>query len=113
MRNSLAILAALIEMGLAFWAYQENYKTQATLRELEKLHLAIAKEREALNMLKAEWAYLNRPENLRELAFINYDRLQLLPLESRQFGRVDQIPYPEAVPRLLGSVEVMGQEVLQ
>ncbi|MBV1904082.1 MAG: cell division protein FtsL [Marinosulfonomonas sp.] len=94
MRPLLYVLSALAVMGLAFWAYHENYKTQQALRDVEKLQRDIGGLREELGVLRAEWAYLNRPDRLRELADINYDRLGLLPLTPQQFGRIDQISFP-------------------
>ncbi|MFV0491477.1 MAG: cell division protein FtsL [Pseudorhodobacter sp.] len=94
MRPFLYILTALALIGLAFWAYRENYKTQAAIREVAAIQDEIADLREALNLQQAEWAYLNRPERLRDLVMLNFDRLGLLPMEPGQFGRVDQVPYP-------------------
>lgn len=110
MRSVLYILTALVVIGSAFWAYHENYKTQAALDRAEKLHYKIAQSRARLGMLRAEWAYLNRPDRLRELAVINYERLGLMVFSPTQFGRVDQVAYPRHDPlaRVSDSVEVRG-----
>lgn len=94
MRNFLYVLTALAVIGTAFWAYRENYRTQAALDRAENLHSQIAEARARLGMLRAEWAYLNRPERLRELASLNFDKLELMPFAPEQFGRVDQVAYP-------------------
>lgn len=94
MRPVFFVLSFLVVMALAFWAYRENYATQAALREMTKLQNEIASLREALTLQRAEWAYLNRPERLRELATLNFDRLGLLPLEPVQFGSAARVSYP-------------------
>ncbi len=94
MRGLFYVLAAFAVMGLAFWAYQENYKTQAAISEVRDLHGQIGAAHERLGMLRAEWAYLNRPDRLADLADLNFDRLGLLPLMPDAFGAVDQIIYP-------------------
>ena len=94
MRPVLYALSFLAVMGLAFWAYRENYATQKSLKTVENLQSDIATLRESLAVQRAEWAYLNRPDRLRELATINFDRLGLLPFEPEQFGQPDQVAYP-------------------
>ncbi|MEC3859985.1 cell division protein FtsL [Mesobacterium sp. TK19101] len=94
MRTLLYGVTFLTVIGLAFWAYRENYRTQDVLAEIETLQRDIGARRERLNVLKAEWAYLNRPDRLRDLADLNFDRLGLLPFGAEQFGRIDQVAYP-------------------
>ncbi|WP_298969992.1 cell division protein FtsL [uncultured Roseobacter sp.] len=94
MRTVLYILTTLGVIGLAFWAYRENYATQAALSETRDLRQDIREAHERLAVLRAEWAYLNRPDRLRDLAEINFDRLGLLELRPEQFGFVDQVAYP-------------------
>ena len=97
MRSLFFILSTLAVMGLAFWAYRENYRTQAELAEVRDLRGEIGQLRESLGVLRAEWAYLNRPDRLRELADMNFERLGLLPLEPTQFGTVGEVEYPALV----------------
>ena len=109
MRSMFYILSALAVMGLAFWAYKENYKTQQALRDVESLQHEIGGLREQIGVLRAEWAYLNRPDNLRELAGINFDRLGLLPLTPEHFGRIDQIGFPmRSFAGVINPVDVVG-----
>ncbi|MEX3315869.1 cell division protein FtsL [Sulfitobacter sp. PS-8MA] len=96
MRTVMYILTTLAVVGLAFWAYRENYATQQALSDADKLHANIRNAHERLAVLRAEWAFQNRPDRLRDLANLNFDRLGLLPLHPGQFGQVDQVAYPPA-----------------
>ena len=104
MKSFLYIVTALTVMGLAVWAYRQNYETQAKLREVRELREEIADLRERASVLRAEWAYLNRPERLADLADLNFDRLGLLPLRPDHFGSIDQIAFP-----VENAVEVMDR----
>lgn len=94
MRTFLLTLSVIAVMGLGFWAYRENYRTQDELADLRDLQTEVGELRESLAVLNAEWAYLNRPDRLRELADLNFERLGLLPLMPEQFGAVAQVAYP-------------------
>ena len=116
MRPVLYVLSFLAVMALGFWAYRENYATQAALREVATLQDDIAGLREGLAIQRAEWAFLNRPDRLRELAVLNFDRLGLMPMEPHQFGTPTEIAYPpppvaaDLVPEdgLADAVDVSG-----
>src|SRR5690606_28865558 len=90
----LYLLTALSVMGLAFWAYRENYRTQAAISEMSDMQRQIGRLREDLGVLRAEWAYLNRPERLRQLVDLNFERLKLVPFGSDQFVDVGQVAFP-------------------
>jgi hypothetical protein len=115
MRSFFFLLTALAVIGTAFWGYRENYRTQTALDHNEDLQRSIGQARSRLMVLRAEWAYLNRPDRLRDLADINFDKLGLLPLAPEQFGNADQVSYPEenAPLNLSDSIEGSNMEALR
>ena len=100
MRQLGYLVAVLVVMVMAFWAYRENYRTQTQAGEMSRLRGEIAQLRESLGLLRAEWAWLNRPDRLRELVDLNFDRLQLIPLTPDHFIQVPQIAFPAPPPEL-------------
>ena len=98
MRTLLYVLSALAVMGLAFWAYRQNYATQKSLKEVAALQRQIADLHDALGMQQAEWAYENRPSRLRDLTIVNFGKLPLLPMTPEQFARVADLPMPQPAP---------------
>lgn len=101
MKYLLYLSAAVLVVVCATWAYRVNYATQEALNRVADLDMAIAREHEAIGVLNAEWAYLNRPDRLRALVDANAHGLDLHPLTPDQFGEVAQVampPDPLAVP---------------
>ena len=100
MRTLFSILIVCTVVGLAYWAYLENIKTQSALTHTEELQQKIGDARARLSVLRAEWAYLNRPDRLTDLVNLNYNRLHLTPLQAENFGSIGAIefPYDNAFP---------------
>lgn len=75
--------------GLAFGLFQIKHAVQRLEDELATLNRDLLASEEATHVLRAEWAYLNRPERLAELAGRHLD---LAPATPQQVGGVDTIP---------------------
>ena len=74
---------------LAIGLYLVKYSVQDVQRNVATLKAELATEKESLHLLNAEWAYLNRPDRLRNLS----DRhLDLVAIDSRQIGQVSVLP---------------------
>ena len=86
MRPLLYVASFLAVLGRAFWAYRENYATQHQLKQMAAVQDEIATLRDAISLQRAEWAYLNRPERLRDLATLNFDRLGICDRSRRAFS---------------------------
>jgi hypothetical protein len=92
-RHGPALLTLSI-IASAGWAYNVNYDTRAVLDRLSALRSEIAQEREALQVLRVEWAYLNAPDRLAGLVAAQNDVLGLVPLVPDALGIVAAVPYP-------------------
>lgn len=77
--------------------YQTSYKAQEQERELARLNRAILAEQDAIQVLRAEWAYLNDPARLERLSS---EHLMLQPTKAAQIVTLADIPakVPEAPP---------------
>ena len=91
MRNLFYIITFGLIIILAYWAYQENVKTQMAMKKSEEFQAEIGKARAKLAVLKAEWAYLNRPERLIHLTNLGFDQLKLGPIRAANFGEVKRL----------------------
>ncbi len=94
MKTILYLSASTLLVGFAFWAYQVNYDTQEAVRRVDDLRITIAREREAISVLNAEWAYLNRPDRLRKLAEAHFQQLGLMPMTAEHFIELEAVPEP-------------------
>jgi hypothetical protein len=99
MRVLLHALSVVAVIALGFWAYEEGYDTRAAEREVRELRKEIGRRHEELSVLRAEWAYLNRPDRLYDLAEMNFERLGLMPLAPVHFATIAEVPYPRPEAR--------------
>ncbi len=95
MRGLAAFAGIAVLVFVAIWAYRVNYATQAAENDVARLQRQIRAEREAISVLRAEWAYLNRPERLLALSEENFGTLQLMPLSASNYADPMKITYPE------------------
>ena len=84
------ILAVLLLIASAVYAYTIKYQTAYRYEQIAKTKIEIKTERDALAVLRAEWAYMTRPERLQQLA----DKYlpDLTPLQVPQIVAVTAIP---------------------
>ena len=108
MRSAVVVASFLFMLAFGFWAYRENYATKMAVREASQLGRDISRLQEAIVVQRAEWAYLNRPDRLAELAAANFDRLGLMPMLPVQFADVRQLPMPLPEPQVDGIETVSG-----
>lgn len=97
MKFRATLLCFILAVAVGFGLFHVKYKVQALEDELTRLNAQIVHEQEQLHVLRAEWAYLNRPERLEDL---NGRFLGLGPLMPAQLGRIDGLPLraPEKTP---------------
>jgi hypothetical protein len=92
MRPLLATLTVLLLGGLSIGLYLLKNETQRIERQLVALDRQLIDEEKTIQVLKAEWSYLNRPERLQELAVRHVEYLALRPIAPSQTGDLAQLP---------------------
>jgi cell division protein FtsL len=86
-----AVLCGLLAVALGVVLMAVKYQVQALEEELAALNGQIARERQAIQVLKAEFSYLTEPDRLRRLAS---GHLGLAPIEPRQLATLATMEVP-------------------
>ena len=68
MRNMTKLLLLLLSLGVFAGIYKIKVETWQLKRKARILERSIAKEERAILVLRADWAYLTRPERIERLA---------------------------------------------
>ena len=82
-------------MGSAAYVYGVKYRTIYASEQMVKTRHLIAKEKDAINLLRAEYAHLARPDRIQALADA---KLGMQPLSLSQIATVAELP--EAQPKV-------------
>jgi hypothetical protein len=91
-------LSVIAVVATATWAYHINYRTKTALGRVDELRKQIAAEREAVEVLRVEWAYLSAPDRLARLVEANNEWLRLEPMGPQGFDDVAAVPFPPRIP---------------
>lgn len=107
----LVVIAALV--SAAAYVYKIKFDATVQAERVAKVRRDIHREREAIAMLRAEWARLNNPSRIQGLA---RRHLNLRPVEATQFDDFEKLPMrprpivpldaPDAIAALIDQIEM-------
>jgi len=66
--RSTTLIIVLVAVSIGVGLFMVKYRVQDLEDQLVQINTEIAKDREAIQVLRAEWSHLNEPERLRGLA---------------------------------------------
>lgn len=91
-RLSIAAIWAIVIVVSAFGLFRVKYEVQSIRAQIIETNKELAQEKESLHVVSAEWAYLNRPERLQQLA----DKYLVgdTQITVAQVAEIGAIPFP-------------------
>ncbi|MFO0389727.1 MAG: hypothetical protein ACK502_08445 [Alphaproteobacteria bacterium] len=100
-----ALIWMLVIVAATFVLYSIKYEVQALRAQIAQTSKELEQEREALNVVSAEWEYLNRPERLQALS-AKY--LATTSTKVEQIAVVEAIPFPKQLQASVSKQEAMA-----
>jgi cell division protein FtsL len=88
--------------------YKIKFDSTRQVQRLAKLRMDISREQDAIAALRAEWAKLDNPGRIQDLA---KRHLALKPLEPRQFDKLDSLPPRPADAALVDEADPIGMMI--
>lgn len=110
MSRILTLAAIGLAVGTAATLYQVKYEVRLLEQEARELHRNVTRERQAIQVLDAEWAFMNQPSRIQDLA----ERyLDLKPTKPSQITSIDRLPMrpvqPETAPGAGGADPLVAE----
>ncbi|MCB1464340.1 MAG: hypothetical protein KDJ90_18420 [Nitratireductor sp.] len=90
------MIAALI--GAASWTFKVKYDSEAAMARVAKLEKRLQIEKEAIDILNADWSLLTSPERLKKLVERYREELPLEPTEPKMIGTLEDVPMIAEMP---------------
>ena len=91
-RRILNIVMFVIMIAGAAVTYDMKHKAELAAEHNARLEAEIAKEKDSIALLRAEWSLLTQPSRLQTLVDKYSDHFKLQPFAPSQIATLDQIP---------------------
>ena len=99
MRRSVLLAALCLLAIVAFALYRLEGDVRVMERQLAALNAELLREEQAIHVLSAEWAYLNGPERLQNLAERHLTLAPVLPSQIAHLNDLPISPEPDLAAR--------------
>lgn len=96
MLRTLDILLIVFMTAAAAITYTIKHQAETKLEEVQKLEAQIKLEKDTIDLLKADWSMMVQPGRLQQLITAYQSELQLVPTESTQLARRNELPMLKA-----------------
>jgi len=92
------LLSVLVLLGSAGYAYTVKYETSFRTEQIAKAKLEIKAEQDGISVLRAEWAFLTRPERIQKLSerYLDLEPLALAQIDGFA-GIPERLPHADAI----------------
>lgn len=112
MLRTLDIVLIVVMTGAATVTYTIKHQTENKLEEVRKLEAGIRLEEDTMDLLRADWSLLTQPNRLEGLVTAYQSDLNLVPTDSTQIARPEELPMMRAeMPPPDDVLEAMGLAV--
>ena len=109
--NFLLLTVMVVGAGVV---YDLKHKAELAADHNARLEADIAKDRDALALLRAEWSLLTQPSRLQTVIDKYADHFQLQPFSPTQIATIDEIPMrpaPGTSPATATTADPLGAAV--
>src|SRR5579862_2173532 len=91
-RRIINIVLFVVMIAGAAVTYDMKHKAELAAARNAKLTAEIAKEKDSIALLRAEWSLLTQPSRLQTLVDKYSDHFKLQPFSPSQLATIDEIP---------------------